>query len=259
MEILALSLKWEPDLHGILVLILAVALLPGTVYLLLSTNLGARVGFLIACAALFGWMAVMGAVWTVYGIGLKGNAPSWKVKQVVAGDVAGSPNPVLDAFPRGWHKLATDSPEAADAGASADPTLAPPADSGKKGPYTSSSDYLPVASYDRGGEHYLPGWTHAPDAIAFKHKPHYFLLQVQKAKKQATVPGQAPPKAVPDTSQPVTSALMVRDLGNLRRPAALMTLYTSILFGVCVYVLHRRDKEAWVARGTALEPAGRRG
>src|SRR5205809_6745673 len=34
MEILALSLEWEPDLHGSLVLILAVALLPGTVYLL---------------------------------------------------------------------------------------------------------------------------------------------------------------------------------------------------------------------------------
>src|SRR6266480_4273618 len=153
MHVLALSLKWDPQLHGILVLTLAVVLLPGTVYLLLSTNLGARVGFLVACAALFGWMTVMGLVWTVYGIGLKGNAPSWKVKEVVVGSVEGSPNPVLDAFPKKWHKLATDAPEAAEAVAAADPTLAPPSDTGKTGPYTSSSDYLPVAGYDTGGQH----------------------------------------------------------------------------------------------------------
>jgi hypothetical protein len=257
MHILALSLKWDPDLHGILVLTLAVTLLPGSIYLLLSTNLGARVGFLIAAAALFGWMAVMGVVWTVYGIGLKGNAAVWKVQQTVVGNVEGSPNPVLDGFPRGWHKLATDTPEAAEAAAAADPVLAPPADSGKTGPYTSSSDYLAIAGYDTGGQHYLPGWEHPPDAIAFKHKPHYLLLQVQKAKKQTVAPGQAPPKATTDPSQPVTSVLLVRDLGTLRQPAALMTLYTSILFGVCVYVLHRRDKEAMAARGTALEPVGR--
>src|SRR5205085_11413477 len=109
--------------------------------------------------------------------------------------------------------------------------------------------------YDRGGQHYFPGWTHAPDVIAFKHKPHYFLLQVQKTKKRPTVPGQAPPKAVPDQSQPVTSVLMVRDLGTLRLPPAEVTVVSLILCGVCVYVLHRRDKEAWAARGTALEPA----
>jgi hypothetical protein len=204
-------------------------------------------------------MAVMGLVWTVYGIGLKGNAPVWKVKQVIVSGVAGSPNPVLDAFPKGWNKLASDSPEAAEAVAAADASLAPPAGTGQTGPYTSSSDYLPTTVYDKGGQHYFPGWSHAPDAIAFKHKPHYLVLQVEKAKKQPTVPGQPPAKAVPDTTQPITSVLMERDLGSIRRPAALLTVYTTILFGVCVYVLHRRDKLAMAARGSQLEPVGRRG
>jgi hypothetical protein len=256
-HILAFSLTWEPQLHGILVVTLAVVLLPGTVYLLLATNLGSRLGFLIAIAGLFGWMSIMGIVWTVYGIGLKGTANAWVVKTVVPGDIAASSNLVLDGFPTGWHKLATDVPEVADASTAADPALAPPADTGKQGIYTSSSDYLAVAAYDKGGEKYLPGWSHPPEFIAFKHKPHYFVLQVQKVKKQTTVPGQPPPKAVTDPSQPVTSVLMVRDLGSLRRPPAVVATTSLILFGVTCYVLHRRDKEAWAKRSTALEPVGR--
>src|SRR5205807_840665 len=152
MHILAFALTWEPELHGLLVVLLALILLPGTVYLLLSTNLGARVGFIIAAAAVFGWMALMGIVWTVYGIGLKGNPNAWKVQAMVEGDVAQSANPGLDGFPNGWKKLDLGTPEVAEAGAAADPTLAPPADSGKTGPYTGSSDYLPVGAYDKGGE-----------------------------------------------------------------------------------------------------------
>jgi hypothetical protein len=257
MHILAFALTWEPELHGLLVVLLALILLPGTVYLLLSTNLGARVGFILAAAAFFGWMALMGIVWTVYGIGLKGNPNAWKVKQMVVGDVARSADPVLDGFPNGWKKLAIGTPEVAEAGAAADPVLAPPTDSGKTGPYTSSSDYLPVGAYDKGGQKYLPGWSHPPDAIGILHKPHYFVLVVEKALKQPTVPGQPPPKATPDPSQPTTAVLMVRDLGTLRQPAAVLTGASLITFGVCCYVLHRRDKQAWAARGSALEPVGK--
>jgi hypothetical protein len=257
MHTLAFALNWEPELHGLVVVVLALLLLPGSVYLVLSTNLGARVGFILAVAAFFGWMALMGIVWTVYGIGLKGNANSWKVKETVAGNIAQSANPVLDGFPGGWKKLPIDTPETAEAAAAADPTLAPPADSGKTGPYTSSSDYLPVAAYERGGEKYLPGWSNPPNVIAIRHKPHYFVLVVQKTLKQQTAPGQAPPKAAVDPTQPQTAVMMVRDLGTLRQPAAVLTGASLITFGVCCYVLHRRDKQAWAARGSALEPAGK--
>jgi hypothetical protein len=258
MHLLAFALTWEPELHGLLVVVIALVLLPGSVYLLIATNLGARVGFLIAVAGFFGWMTIMAIVWTIYGIGLKGNAPSWQVLTMVNGDVATSPNLVLDAFPHGWQKLATDTPQAAEAVAAADPSLAPPASAGKTGPYATSSDYIAVGAYDKGGEKYLPGWLHAPNIIAFKHKPHYFVLQVEKVKQQPTVPGQPPPKAVPDNGAPVTSVLMERNLGTLRQPAAVIALFSLVLFSVSCYVLHRRDKEAWAARGTAIEPVGRR-
>ena len=55
-----------------------VVVLCGSVYLMLATNIGARLGFLLAVAGLFGWMMLMGIVWAIYGIGLKGREPTWK-------------------------------------------------------------------------------------------------------------------------------------------------------------------------------------
>ena len=67
-----LAIGWEPELRGILIVIIAVVMLCGSVYLILGTNIGARLGFLVAFAALAGWMFIMGAIWWTYGIGLLG-------------------------------------------------------------------------------------------------------------------------------------------------------------------------------------------
>ncbi len=256
-ETLAFALKWDPQIHGLLVVLLAIVLLPGSVYLLLATNLGARVGFLVAVAGLFGWMTVMGVIWTVYGIGFTGNPPKWNVQQITEANLSSSPRSVLAGFPSGWHKIAIGDPNETAAAAAADPALAPPATSGKQGLFAASSDYIPIAAYDKGGEKYFPGWTHAPNIIAFFHKPHYFVVQVQRVKPQVTAPGQPPPKPVADPTQPVVSVLMIRDLGNVRQKPGQVAVSSAIIFGVACYALHRRDKQAMAARGTALEPVGR--
>ena len=43
---------WSPFIRGILVVLIGVGVLCGSVYLLLATNLGARLGFLVAMAGL---------------------------------------------------------------------------------------------------------------------------------------------------------------------------------------------------------------
>ena len=73
-----LAIGWQPELRGIIVVVIAVGVLMGSVYLVLATNLGARLGFLVTLAALFGWLAMMGFVWMIYGIGLQGPLGSWK-------------------------------------------------------------------------------------------------------------------------------------------------------------------------------------
>ena len=72
------AINWEFELRGILTVIMGVAVLMGSVYLVLMTNLGARLGFLVTFAAFAGWMSLMGGIWWIYGIGLKGDDAEWK-------------------------------------------------------------------------------------------------------------------------------------------------------------------------------------
>ena len=72
-----LAIGWQPELRGILITIISVVTFCGSVYFILSTNLGARLGFLVAFAALAGWMFLMGAIWWAYGKGLLGPDASW--------------------------------------------------------------------------------------------------------------------------------------------------------------------------------------
>ena len=53
------------------------AVLIGSVYMVLATNLGGRLGFLVALTGLAGWMLLMGITWSIYGIGLRGKDPTW--------------------------------------------------------------------------------------------------------------------------------------------------------------------------------------
>ncbi len=74
------GIAWDPQIRGFLAVLVGVVVLMGSVYLLLGTNIGARLGFLIALSALFGWCTIMGLTWWVYGtIGMLGEAPRWEV------------------------------------------------------------------------------------------------------------------------------------------------------------------------------------
>jgi hypothetical protein len=231
------ALSWDPQIKGALIVLTAVLILCGSVYLILSTNTGARLGFLLAAAGLAGWMAVMSIVWTVYGIGLKGKDPHWVVLSVVQGDVGRATQAELAGFPRGWKPIKLDNPETAEAQAAADVDLAPPPAEGKKGIFKSSTDYAPVAAYERGGEKYL---------FTLRHRPHYVVLQVQGVVRTVT-PGQ-PPVVKPDVSAPVVSTVLERNLGSIRKPPAVVMTSSLLLFGLLAWVLHERDKEIMRAR-----------
>ncbi|MDX2342516.1 MAG: hypothetical protein QNL12_01615 [Acidimicrobiia bacterium] len=53
-------------LRGILITIVAIVSFLGSGYLLLYTNLGARLGFLVSGAATFGWMVIGSTLFVVY-------------------------------------------------------------------------------------------------------------------------------------------------------------------------------------------------
>ena len=242
---LAAVLRWEPQIRGVLVVLTAVVLLPGSVFMLLSTNTGARLGFLLAATGLMGWISIMTIVWTVYGIGLKGRAAVWKPQGVVVGEPAKGALAPLSGFPNGWKTVKLEDPKTAEAAAAADGLLA--TGSSGKGPFKSSSEYVAIAAYSKGGQRYGPlGLDFRP--FNFRHKPHYFLYEVQR--KLPSAPGQ---KSRPDPTAPVASAILLRDLGALRQPPAVIATSSLLLFGVLVSTLHRRDRLAMQTRAEAAK------
>ena len=247
MRFVLAGISWDPNIRGALVVLTAIVLLPGTVYMVLATDTGARLGLLLALTGLFGWMSIMGITWWVYGIGLKGPPAAWKAKEVVVGSLANARTPAVGSFPRGWRQLALEDKEATEALAAADPILVPPAgEPGRK--YFDTGGYIVVGAFDIGGERYGP--FHLLNFRPFNlwHTPHYLVLQVQRSFKPDALPGQSAvtPRAAPDA--PVVSLILVRDLGALRREPALVALSSLALFSVCASTLHRRDKEAMKAR-----------
>jgi hypothetical protein len=84
---------WNPTIIGVLTVLCAVGLFCGSVYLLLGTNLGARLGFLVAAAGLSGFLVILTTLWlSTPGSAAgnsdldppHGNSASWKVVEVVA-------------------------------------------------------------------------------------------------------------------------------------------------------------------------------
>ncbi len=79
------GLAWDPEIRGFLAVLTGVVVLMGSVWLLLATNTGTRLGTLIALAGFFGWMTIMAAIWWIYGIGYRGDAPTWQEVEIVEG------------------------------------------------------------------------------------------------------------------------------------------------------------------------------
>lgn len=50
------AITFDPTIRGILVVAVAVAVLPGSIFMIISTNTGVKLGILITLAGLFGWI-----------------------------------------------------------------------------------------------------------------------------------------------------------------------------------------------------------
>ncbi len=76
------GMGFDPFFRGFLSVLVGVVVLIGGTYAIVATDVGVRTGALIALSALFGWNFLMGIVWTIYGIGWRGDAPTWVLQEV---------------------------------------------------------------------------------------------------------------------------------------------------------------------------------
>ena len=302
------GLDFNTGIRGILVVTLAVAILPGSVYLLLATNTGARLGLLIALAALFGWATLLTMTWwiTSPANGPRGRNASWKpveiyvqgsgpartvqldklpatsklptAQQIIADHpeiLKNYPNPTQatlsdiannnpELLPKymagidmgGWRIVPQSA--AGDAGTVAGTVLT----TGTNSLFKLAGDFKILGTYDYGGkptrsEYCGAKETHPHNLIPgdpvcriqyklykifhWNSPPHYEVVQVQRVVPQTTLPGHAPPLPKVDTTQPIISVVLLRDLGQARMLPATMFIVAFSLFIFFVVLLHYRD------------------
>lgn len=262
-----LAVSWEPEIRGWIIVIISVVVLMGSTYLILGTNLGARLGFLVALTGLAGWMMSMAIVWAIYGIGLKGPEPTWHPSEPIAivrdgallnrteivegsSDLKGlssadAAKKISDQLvAEGWESLAESNPQRGQAVASADEIIQ------NEAKELAAGEYVAVAVYDKGGERF-PKLGDSLDFLAFKHKPRYAIVEIAPLVPQRAEPGRAPARAQIDEAQPHRYVVMIRDLGAKRRPAFLIGFGSGLIFFLLCWLLHRR--EALLRRNLALK------
>lgn len=267
---------WDPQIRGMVIVLTAVVILPGSVFLIMGTNVGARMGFMVAVAGLSGFCMLLGVLWTFNAGGLVGRQPSWKPAEISVGlagaaisdGTDGLPQTLDEAPTQGWRSLPLGDPIRGDATAAADKLLAPDNSKLPEGakraapkfspPYANATSYVQIAAYQNGGrdvgvwfkirshrffkqgEWYNPvGWFRAP--------ANRVVITVQKVAPKLNK-ADLTEAARPDLSASPQTLVLLRDRGSLRFPPLMFAFFWGVVFAVTTWSMHQRDKELMAAK-----------
>ena len=270
------GLRWNPTVRGILFPSIMFLILCGSSYFIMATNMGNRLGFLVANAALWGWVCLMSIVWMMYGIGPKGRPPSWKGVEAIQNTANAqdshvrnlSNTPTAKKAPNGWRLVPEGSGTRGDASAAVDAYIKAKTSAGGVqlvDPAATEVQYASVAAFETGGDQYLkvrprkiPGgdWFNPADYrwMGIFHGRRLYVEQIQFYKKDASGAVAKDAKGNPIVDPSATwSVVEYRNLGSLRQPPFVVFLSSLVLFSVCCVSLHKRDKK--VMKAMSLIPA----
>ncbi|MGH9210160.1 MAG: hypothetical protein ACRD2C_05695 [Acidimicrobiales bacterium] len=284
------GIAWDPEIRGFLTVVVAVAVLMGSIYLLLGTNLGTRLGFLVALAGFFGWMVILGAFWWIKpsATGPQGRVPAWEAEEINTGNLADArldkardldtsnlPDPATlddaseaefeeiaaeeESALAGWSLIAASDPSRGEAQAVVDAVLT----DGSYPGISASSDYVTLYAFEIGGKPERRSdsvWDRVTNkltnSLRITSPPHYAIVQVclttPESRPEAAQPGEAPPPLECDNATDVISVVMVRDLGQVRMLPAVITIVSAMIFGLLCYMLHVRDRRVEEHRSAPL-------
>jgi hypothetical protein len=283
------GISWNPEIRGILSVLVGVLVLMGSVYLLLATNLASRLGFLLALAAVFAWMTIHGTMWWLYppGTGPAGRPPSWEVQEIVYGDLTNSmlekahgidtsglpgPDDVDELTPEevealseehaddldGWELLAASDASRGEAQTALDAVLAegavPGLEEADARVYTYTFEI--GGKPEREGDSVIDRITNRiSNTLRITNPPHYAIVELKPAVDPGEpVPGEPAPVPEADEDAQTISAVLVRDIGQRRLPAALITTGSGMIFGLLCVMLHKRDRRV-IEHRSAPTPA----
>jgi hypothetical protein len=282
------GIAWDPQIRGILAVLTGVIVLMGSVYLLLATNLASRLGFLVALAAVFGWMTIHGLVWWIYppGQGPIGRIPAWEVQEIVYGDLSNSmlekahdvdtsglpPSAEVDELTpqevealseehadelNEWTLLDASDATRSEAQTTLDAVLAEGVVPGLE--ETTSRVY--TYTFETGGKPERASdsvWDRVTNRISntlrIKNPPHYLIVEFQPATVEEAAPGQPPNQPEIVEGSQTISAVLVRDIGQRRVVPAAVCLGSGMIFGLLCVMLHKRDQRV-IEHRSAPTPA----
>ena len=285
------GIAWDPEIRGILSVLVGVVVLGGSVYLLLGTNVGNRLGILLSLAAIFGWMTIHGLVWLIYPpiMGPAGRGPSWEIQEVVYGDLTASmldkahgvdtsalpPSEEIDDLTPedvaavseehaedldGWELLAASDASRGEAQTAVDAVLAEGIVPGLE----ESTSRVFTYTFETGGKPQRDSDSvidrvsnRIGNTLRLTHPPHYAVVQLQPATVEEAPPGEPPnqPEIVEDSQ--TVSVVLIRDIGERRLPATLIFLGSGLIFGLLCVMLHQRDRRVAEHRSAPLPaPSG---
>jgi hypothetical protein len=250
---------WNPTILGVLVVVSAIALFCGSIYLVLGTNLGARLGFLVAFTGLMGFLVLLSLLWITTGSPLntiKGRVPAWKVREVVADLGGAETSQARDIKQQGEKVSAT---EAANVKAAVDAALVQQDEAAVETEGTAQparfAQFTEVTEYKTGDTFEVGGSR--PNLFDFEltHTPLVAAVEYCEV-EQVDVPfGLPPPDPVCDRQSDKQGFIVLeRDLGSLRVPPFVAFFMFTVLFGLGLLGLHWREKDEAALRASGPVP-----
>jgi hypothetical protein len=244
---------WNPTILGFLVVLSAIGLFCGSVYLLLATNLGARLGFLVAAACLTGFLTLLALLWmttSTPNTSPHGRAAEWHVVEVVDAPADAELAGVRDIEAQGAavseEDLALLRPAIDAALVRVQPVAGEEPHDQEFAQFESSTAFLvdveeqPIGAFITGGE----------SRNLFWHEPEVAVVAFCPAREGVAI--GAPPQC--DPLAPVQYAVLEHDLGTLRQPTFMYFAMFLVLFVLSLVGLHWHEKDARARRRATLTP-----
>ncbi len=247
---------WYPTILGVLVVIAAVTLFIGSIYLLLGTNLGARLGFLVTFTCLMGFLLVLSILWLTTASPLespKGRVSSWQVIENV-NDLSKAKTTAVHGIDTKANKAS--STDASNVRAAVDaalitkvstPTVTYTPEDNRFAKFQSVTDYMVLQTWTVGGSD--PQFWKGE----INHADKYAVIQYCKTATQEQTFGlpPLPPQCANDNRGYIVAKF---DYGTLRLPPFFVIVITGALFGLGLLLLHWREKDQMAA--AAAEAGG---
>jgi hypothetical protein len=251
---------WYPTILGVLVVISAIVLFIGSIYLLLGTNLGARLGFLVTFTSLMGFLMILSVLWLTTASPLespKGRVASWSVIENVPDITKAKTVAVRDIAQKQNKASQTDasnvlaSVDAALITKVGTPTVQVTPNDNRFAKFDDVTKFMVLQTYTIGGSE--PQFWKGE----FNHSQKYAVIEYCATATQQQTFGlpPLPPECASGADAQRGFIVATFDYGTLRLPPFVVIVITAILFGLGLLALHWREKDEMARKQAAAGPA----